>query len=140
MSRLALEEEIILKSVKDLRVKVKGMGGRKLFHRLQEDGIFHKHAIKMGRDKFFNLLGENNLLVKRKRRKSKTTNSHHWLKKYPYLIDNIEVTKSELLWVSDITYLRLQTGFVYLSLITDAYSRRIMGHQLHESLEAEGPC
>ncbi|MEZ4887811.1 MAG: hypothetical protein R3E32_23980 [Chitinophagales bacterium] len=62
MSRLALEEEIILKSVKDLRVKVKGMGGRKLFHRLQEDGIFHKHAIKMGRDKFFNLLGENNLL------------------------------------------------------------------------------
>lgn len=139
LSRMALEEEIILKSVKDLRAKVKHMGGRKLFHCLQVDEIFTRHQIKMGRDKFFDLLRENNLLVKRKRRKSKTTNSHHWLKKHPYLVDSIEVTKSELLWVSDITYLRLQTGFVYLSLITDAYSRKIMGYELHKSLETEGP-
>jgi len=137
--RISLEEEIILKSIKDLRIKIKGMGGRKLFHRLQVEGIFAEHQIKMGRDKFFDLLRKNNLLVKRKRRKSKTTNSHHWLKKHPYLIDNIENTESELLWVSDITYLRLQTGFAYLSLITDAYSRKIMGHQLHKSLETDGP-
>lgn len=137
-TRLALEEEIIVQSVKEVRRKIKGMGGRKLFHHLQVAKIFVQHNIQIGRDKFFDVLRHNNLLVKRKRRKTKTTNSHHWLKKYPYLLDSIELTGAELLWVSDITYIRLRTGFAYLSLITDAYSRKIMGYELHKSLEAEG--
>ena len=92
----------------------------------------------MGRDKFFDMLRREDLLIKRKYRKAKTTNSKHWLKRHPYLLDNMKVDRSELLWVSDITYLKTSNGFVYLSLITDAYFHKIVGHCLHPTLEAEG--
>ncbi|MFH6999697.1 DDE-type integrase/transposase/recombinase [Flavobacterium sp. FlaQc-57] len=68
----------------------------------------------------------------------KTINSHHWLKKYPNQIKNLSLYAPEQLWVSDITYIRTLEGFSYLSLITDAYSRKIVGHALHPNLEASG--
>ena len=135
-SKVALEEEVILKEVKEIRIKIKRIGVRKLYHMLQSTYLLHD--IKMGRDKLFSLLRRENLLIQRTKRGSKTTNSYHWLKKYPYLIENVEVIRPEQVWVSDITYIRLTSGFAYLSFITDAYSRKIMGYCLHPTLEAEG--
>ena len=77
--------------------------------------------------------------MRRRRRFTKTTDSNHWLKKYPNLIEDIVLSAPEQLWVSDITYIRTLQGFNYLSLITDAYSRKIVGYALCETLEAIGP-
>lgn len=108
------------------------LGGRKLLHKVRE------RDLKYGRDKFFELLRENNLLVKRLRSYHQTTNSRHWLRKYPNLIKGIKSADVEQIWVSDITYLQTEEGFTYLSLITDSYSRKIVGYDLSESLKAEG--
>lgn len=96
------------------------------------------HGIKMGRDQLFDLLRFHGLLIRRRKRMVKTADSHHWLKKYPNLIKDLLLTAPEQLWVSDITYIRTLQGFSYLSLITDAYSRKIVGYSLHPSLEAVG--
>src|SRR6185312_5690015 len=77
-------------------------------------------------------------LLRKRRRKPKTTDSHHWLHKYPNLIKDLGVMEAHRLWVSDITYIRLRSGFSYLSLITDAYSRKIVGHCLHPTLHTQG--
>lgn len=68
----------------------------------------------------------------------KTTDSHHWLKKYPNLTIGLDLNEAEQLWVSDITYIRTLQGFSYLSLITDAFSRKVVGHCLYPTLEAIG--
>ena len=86
--------------------------------------------IKMGRDVLFNFLRAEHLLIKPKRSYIKTTNSKHWMKKHPNLIKGIDITRPEQLWVSDITYIKTNKGHGYLSLITDAYSKKIMGYNL----------
>ncbi|WP_232424973.1 IS3 family transposase [Algoriphagus resistens] len=120
----------------ELREDLPGIGVRKLlkmlYYKLEE------HKIKMGRDKLFSLLGFHGLLVKRRIRSVRTTQSAHWLKKYPNLIKQLVVECPNRLWVSDITYIRTAEGFSYLSLLTDAYSRKLVGHCLHDSLEAAG--
>ena len=100
-----------------------------------------RHKIRLGRDRFFNLLAENGMLVrKRKRKKVQTTDSNHPFKKYPNLIKDLNIDQANQVWVSDITYLPLVgSRFCYLSLITDAYSRKIVGYCLYPSLAAEGP-
>jgi putative transposase len=114
------------------------IGTRKL-HYMLETTLRH-HNITIGRDKLFDLLAEQGLLVRRRKRsKVITTNSHHRFRRYPNLVRGMEVTRPNQLWVSDITYLSLDCGFGYLSLITDAYSRKIVGYKLHESLHTEGP-
>lgn len=91
----------------------------------------------MGRDGLYSLLAEENLLVKKKRRKpSITTNSKHWFRKYPNLIRGMQIVRPNQLWVSDITYFSIEKGFLYISLVTDAYSRRIMGYAIADNLEA----
>jgi transposase InsO family protein len=112
------------------------MGAEKLLLLLEP--VLEEHRIKYGRDKFYNLLGEHGLLVKRRRRGPKTTNSNHLYRKYPNLIRELELLRSGKLWVSDITYLRTEKGFVYLSLITDAYSKKIVGWCLWPDLTSEG--
>lgn len=99
---------------------------------------FTKHRIKMGRDKLFDLLGFHGLLIRRRRRMVKTTDFHHWLKKYPNLIKELTVMCAEQLWVSDITYVRTLQGFSYLSLITDAYSRKIIGYFCFQHYQLKG--
>lgn len=91
----------------------------------------------MGRDAFLTLLQVHDLVLRSKRKYTITTHSRHWLRKYPDLIKGLIVNSPEQLWVSDITYLRTQNGFCYLSLITDAYSRKIVGYQLGQTLEAK---
>ena len=97
-----------------------------------------EHNIKLGRDGLFDLLREHQLLIKRRKRTVQTTFSKHWYKKYPNLIRQYEALAPNRLWVSDITYIILLDGFAYLSLITDAYSRKIIGFYLSETLEAIG--
>ncbi len=111
------------------------MGARKLFEILQSFMI--EHGIKMGRDAMFDLLAANQLLVKRRKRKVQTTYSNHWLRKYPNLIRDFIPAVINQLWVSDITYWKIHTGeHLYISLITDAYSRKIVGYNVAETMEA----
>jgi putative transposase len=127
---------IVLALVGELRALVPMIGTRKLLFLLIPE--MEKHDIKMGRDMLFDLLRFHGLLIRRRKRMVKTTDSHHWLRRYPNLIIHLELTAPEQLWVSDITYIRTLEGFSYLSLITDAYSRKIVGYALHPSLEAVG--
>jgi putative transposase len=135
-SRSQMEEVFILKQAKVLRQEHKRMGGEKLL--LLLNPVFEEHGIKCGRDKFLNLLSEHGLLVRRRRRKPRTTDSNHFYRKYPNLIKDLELYGSRRLWVSDITYIRTAKGFVYLSLITDAYSKKIVGWCLWSNLSSEG--
>lgn len=114
------------------------IGARKLHYLLT--GTLQQHGITIGRDKLFDLLDEYGLLVRRRKRKrTNTTDSNHPFRKYPNLVKELEVLRPNQLWVSDITYLSLKDGFCYLSLVTDAYSRKIVGYKLHPSLKKEGP-
>lgn len=127
---------VVLKLVSEFRAEIPMLGTRKLLFLLIPE--MEKHQIKMGRDLLYDLLRFHGLLIRRRKRMVKTTDSHHWLRKYPNLITHLSLTAPEQLWVSDITYIRTLEGFSYLSLITDAYSRKIVGHALHPSLEAVG--
>jgi len=111
------------------------LGTRKLYHlirpRLQEE------QIKCGRDKLFRWLREDGLLINPKpRRYIQTTNSKHFFRKYPNLAKDMILSAPDQLWVSDITYIRTTEGWMYLSLITDAWSRKIVGHSIADNMEA----
>jgi putative transposase len=136
-SKTSIAHLIILTLVKELRNDIPMLGTRKLLFMLIPE--LKKHGIKLGRDQLFNLLRFHGLLMRRRKRMIKTTDSHHWLKKYPNLIKEMVLSAGDQLWVSDITYIRTLQGFNYLSLITDAYSRKIMGYSLYETLAATGP-
>jgi len=137
--QLGLEMAIVLDKVEQIRASQKRLGTRKLHRMLSQ--TLQNHKIRLGRDRFFNLLAENGMLVrKRKRKKIQTTDSNHPFKKYPNLIKELTLSQANQVWVSDITYLPLVgSRFCYLSLITDAYSRKIVGYCLSPSLAAEGP-
>jgi len=94
-----------------------------------------EHRIKIGRDKLFDLLAVYKLLVRKRRRKISTTQSYHRFHKYPNLIREMKITGINQLWASDITYYKLTKKFVYLSFVTDAYSHKIIGYHIAESLE-----
>jgi putative transposase len=95
-------------------------------------------SIRIGRDRFFRLLKENGLLLRPRRRHVNTTNSRHHFDKWPYLVGGMEITEAERVWVCDITYIRTVNGFLYLFLVTDAYSHKVMGYHLSHTLEARG--
>ena len=133
----ALEHVIIIKMVKEIRKDMPRIGGRKLFHLLNTQLM--AHSIDIGRDKFFSILDNFGLLVRiRKKRKPITTNSNHPFYKYPNLIKQMEILRPNQLWVSDITYISLIQKFCYLSLITDAYSHKIVGYCLWMNLKRDG--
>ena len=131
-----LQEEIILQLVNEIRYKLPRIGGRKLYHMLQED--FNRLPSKPGRDKFFGILRQNGLLVQRTRRYTKTTQSFHRFRVYTNLIKDRTVTRANEVFVADITYIRLKDRFCYLFLVTDVYSRKIVGYKLSNSLAVEG--
>ena len=134
--KTSIAQMIVLCLVREIRSIMPMIGTRKLVQQLGEP--LKEHGIKMGRDLLFELLRFHGLLVRRRRRMVKTTDSSHWLKRYPNLIIGLELNESEQLWVSDITYIRTLQGFSYLSLITDAFSRKVVGHCLYPTLEAVG--
>lgn len=130
---LSIEHSLVLERIIEIRRYHKVIGVRKLYVMLQP--FLLDHQIKLGRDALFSLMADNHLLVRRRRKPTITTYSRHWMKKYPNLIANLEIIHTNQVWVSDITYLRTEKGFVYISLITDAYSRRIMGYHVADNLE-----
>lgn len=132
----AFEEELIVQEVLRHRKLQRRIGGRKLFCMMNR--FFTQHAIGIGRDAFFSLLGSHGLLIRIRRRKAKTTDSNHTYRKYPNLIKEFIPITANQLWVSDITYMVIGDGFGYLSLITDVYSHKIVGFCLHETLSAQG--
>ncbi len=137
--RIKRSKELIVvrEMVVRIRCRMPRIGTRKLYYLIKDE--LSLLNIKIGRDVLFNFLRAEHLLVKPKRSYVKTTNSKHWMKKYPNLIKDIKLTKPEQLWVSDITYIKTNKGHEYLSLITDAYSKKIMGYELLENLSATGP-
>lgn len=133
----ALQHDLILQEVLRIRKTLKRLGTRKLLFKME--GFMREHHIEIGRDAMFDLLATHKLLIrKRKRRVPVTTFSDHWMRKYPNLIIDFIPTAPNQLWVSDITYITLKNDFAYLSLITDAYSRKIVGFYLSETLSADG--
>lgn len=136
----ALDEYLIVELINRKRKIWKKGSGRNLFASLQDD--FRSHGIAIGRDKFFDILRRQELLVVRKSYKAITTMSYHHYHKYPNLIkDKTVLVKSNQIWVSDITYIWLTNveSFAYLSLVTDLYSHMIMGYCLLTTLKTEGP-
>lgn len=132
-----LQDALVLGLVKEIRVDLPRCGTDKLHFMLQDS--FGLHGIKMGRDALYSLLGEHGILIRYRRRRPNTTNSHHHYRKYPNLIRDMLLTKAGQLWVSDITYISLSAGkFAYLSIITDAYSHLIVGYKLHPTLHSQG--
>lgn len=131
-SDISIEEELVLNEVKKIRKRHSRMGTRKLYDKLQE--FMLEHQIKMGRDALFDLLSANHMLVRKRKRRVQTTQSFHWLRKYPNLIKGFIPTSPNQLWVSDITYWKINDTYLYISFITDAYSHKIVGHHVAESL------
>jgi len=129
-----LQEEILLQMVAQERQFMPRVGGRVLLELIK--GKLPPHLVP-GRDKFFDVLRAHKLLVKRRRLRATTTDSNHWLRKYPNLIKGFCPVAAHQLWVSDITYIRIGGDFAYLSLITDGYSRKIIGWALGDTLEAK---
>jgi putative transposase len=99
---------------------------------------FEKQQLKVGRDTLFNVLRKNQMLTLRKKYSCRTTNSYHRFYKYNNIIKDVEINKPNQVWASDITYIRTVKGFCYLALITDMYSRKIVGYDLSDSLELKG--
>ena len=131
-----LEDDIILQQVIEIRSQLPAVGTRKLHYMLSTR--LQDHGIQVGRDYLFDLLTQHRMLIRNRRRRAITTDSRHWMHKYHNLIIGLEVHWPEQLWVSDITYIRMINEFAYLSLITDAYSRKIVGYNLRKDLSSEG--
>ena len=117
--------------VLQIRRQLPRCGVRKLHYLLNE----HSNDL-LGRDYLFDVLRDAGLLVRRQKKYHKTTNSKHWMRKYPNLVKEMTLVRPEQLWVADITYLRVNKGFSYLHLITDAYSKRIVGYELSDNMHA----
>ncbi|MGZ3812910.1 MAG: IS3 family transposase [Mucilaginibacter sp.] len=128
--RVQIREEV-KKSVLELRRQMPKLGTRKLHYLLKNKGI------SIGRDQLFCWLRSQGLLVYKKKRYTVTTNSKHWMRKYPNVIKGLTISRPDQVWVADITYLdTAQDGNAYLHLITDAYSKQIMGYELCNNMEA----
>lgn len=127
---------VVLEMVAEIRREIPRIGTGKLYQMLRKP--LQSNGIKMGRDRLHALLQDHGLTVRPKKRYTRTTNSNHWMKKYPNLIKELQVSEAEKIWVADITYIVVGDDFNFLNLITDNYSKRIMGHCLHPTLEAKG--
>ena len=119
--------------VDTIRKTMPRIGTRKLYHLLSDK----LQLRKVGRDKFFDILRTNHLLIQPKRSYHITTNSHHRFRKHENLILDLNINRPEQVWVSDITYIGKRDNPCYLSLITDAYSKKIMGYYVSENLNTQ---
>jgi putative transposase len=111
------------------------LGTRKLYHLIGPQ--LKQKGLKMGRDGLFNLIRDYGLQIKPRKRYVQTTMSKHWLRKWPNQVKEMVASRPDEVWVSDITYLKTEEGTMYLNLITDAFSRKIVGHALADNMETE---
>jgi len=124
----------VITLVKSKRTVMPKIGTRKLYYLLEDE----LKELKVGRDKLFKILKANGLLIKPKKRYHITTNSHHRFRKHKNQIKEMEFIRPEQVWVSDITYIGNRKNPSYLALITDAYSKKIMGYNVSDSLNVKG--
>jgi putative transposase len=129
-SSMEKERAEILHHTRAFKKLLPKSGGRKLKFHLQEKGL------RIGRDRLFEVLRAQGLLVRRRRKYARSTDSKHWLKVYPDLVKGVDIRQAERLLVSDITYVHTMEGFSYLHLVSDAYSKKIMGGYLSRDLSA----
>jgi len=134
-ARLEVEKQVI-ELVKHERIEQPRMGTRKLLMTLHI--TFNLLGLKVGRDELYRILRKYDMLAGRKKATCKTTDSYHHFLKYNNLIKDLEISRPNQVWVSDITYIRTYNGFCYLALITDLYSRKIVGYDISNSLELAG--
>jgi transposase InsO family protein len=128
-----LNERLIIEQIDRIRKHQPRCGGRKLF--IELEAFFKQYNMSMGRDKFFDLLKRNGLLVRKTKRNVYTTMSKHYYHRYPNLVKGFRPMKAHELWVADITYIPLKQRFAYLFLITDGYSRKIVGFHVSDDLK-----
>lgn len=136
--RFVLREQelfIVKQEVIKIRMEMPRIGVRKIYYLLKEK--LNSMSIKIGRDALFNFLKAEKMLVKPIKNYTKTTNSKHWLRKHPNLLIDMEISEPEQVFVSDITYIKSKEETHYLSLVTDAYSRKIMGYHLSDDMKSE---
>lgn len=134
MERRRRKATEVVEMVRGIRLEMPRIGTRKLYHMLQPE-LKEK---KIGRDRLFDILRANSMLIKPVRSYHVTTDSHHRFRKHKDLVGSMEVTRPEEVWVSDITYIGNKNRHMYLSLVTDAYSKKIMGYELSGSLDTQG--
>ena len=127
-----IQAEVIIKMAEEVRKIHPRIGGRKMLILLEPQ--FREHGIKIGRDAFFELLSAQGMLIRSRKRKWLTTWSRHRFRKYKNLIKEIDVERANQVWVGDITYLKTKKGYLYLSFITDAYSRKVVGYDVADNL------
>lgn len=131
-----LVSQQVIELVKKERLEQSRVGTVKLHKALSK--TFEANGLKVGRDKLNDIIKEHDMLVKRKKATCKTTDSYHRFHKYNNLVKDMDVTAPNQVWVSDITYIRTINGFCYLALITDMFSRKIVGYDISDSLELAG--
>jgi transposase InsO family protein len=134
--RRAAVSQVVVGEVQRIRAELPWTGGRKLWKGLRDR--FVSLGLKIGRNRLFSILGAYGLLIKRRRQYARTTNSRHGFAIARNELAGLRLSRANQAWVSDITYLRTRSGFVYASLITDAYSRKIIGYDVSTSLSIEG--
>lgn len=118
--------------IKNYRKQMPRIGGIKLHYLINQSGY------RIGRKALYDVLRDNKLLVRIRKKYAVTTDSRHWMRKWPNLIRGFDFYRPNQLWVSDITYIPINNSFVYLSLVTDAYSHKIIGYKLNPTLESDG--
>lgn len=128
-------KQLVKRLTEEQRKHLPRLGVRKLYHQIKP--ILQEEGISIGRDKVFTVLRDYDMLIKPKRRYVQTTMSKHWLRKYPNLVKGQTIKRSEQVWVSDITYIKTEEGNCYLNMVTDAYSRKIMGYAIADSMDTE---
>jgi transposase InsO family protein len=124
----------VIELVESIRLQMPKIGTRKLYFILEDE----LKRLNVGRDMLFRILKANHMLIQPKRRYHITTNSHHRFRKHKNLVENVVPEQPEQIWVSDITYVGNRQNPMYLALVTDAYSKQIMGHDLSNSLDVSG--
>jgi len=124
----------VIDMVHSIRINMPKIGTRKLYYMLQEE----LSILSIGRDKLFKILRANHMLIKPSRSYHITTNSHHRFRKHKNIIEKLHIERPEQVWVADITYIGNRENPIYLALITDAYSKKIVGYDVSSSLDASG--
>ena len=134
--RREIDEGLMAQLVRQERHQQPRVGGRKLHSMLK--GELANVGVHIGRDRMFEVLRNSGLLLESLPKAPRTTQSRHSLRVFRNLVRDLETTGPNQVWVSDITYVRIEGGFVFLSLIMDRHSRKIVGHHCGDSLETVG--
>ena len=124
----------VIEIVQKVRLRQRKVGTRKLYEMCSKEF----NSLKIGRDRLFKILKANHMLIKPKRQYHITTDSHHHFHKHKNIVKDLSIIRPEQVWVSDITYVGTRSNPMYLALVTDAYSKKIMGYDLSNSLSASG--